>query len=188
MATKESVEQENEEIKKDSTTEESPDTTEAKEETQNEGSAEKEVSWEDKYNEANDKHLRLYSEFENFRRRTAKEKLELINSAGSDLIKDILPVIDDLERAIESNKTAEDIDTVKQGFELVYNKLYKTLQSKGLEAADVTGDNFDPEIHEAIAKIPAPEEGLKGKIIDVVEKGYSINEKVIRYSKVVVGE
>lgn len=187
MATKESVEQENEEIKQEGQEQETKAEQEASEE-QAQANEKAEETWEDKYNELNDKHLRLYSEFENFRRRTAKEKLELINSASSDLIKEILPVIDDMERAIDSNKSAQDLETVKQGFELVYNKLYKTLQSKGLEAADVTGESFDPEMHEAIAKIPAPEEGMKGKIIDVVEKGYSINDKVIRYSKVVVGE
>jgi len=174
------TEEPNEELKQEET---SQDEAQASDESQQAGE-----DWEKKYHESNDKFVRLYSEFENFRRRTAKEKLELIGSASGDLVKELLPVLDDMERAIASNKTAEDIDTVKQGFELVYNKFLKTLQSKGLEAADVVGDTFDAEIHEAIAKIPAPEKKLKGKVVDVVEKGYSMNEKVLRYSKVVVGE
>ena len=173
------TEEPNEELKQEET---------PQDEAQASNEGESAEDWESKYHESNDKFVRLYSEFENFRRRTAKEKLELIGSASGDLMKELLPVLDDMERAIASNKTAEDIDTVKQGFELVYNKFLKTLQSKGLEAADVVGDAFDAEIHEAIAKIPAPEKKLKGKVVDVVEKGYSLNEKVLRYSKVVVGE
>jgi molecular chaperone GrpE len=182
MAKEQEVKEEpNEELKQEETSQNEESQAQQAEEPQ-------EDNWEAKYREANDKFVRLYSEFENFRRRTAKEKLELIGSASGDLIKDLLPVLDDMERAIASNKTAEDIDTVKEGFELVHNKFSKTLQSKGLEAADVVGEAFDAEVHEAVAKIPAPEKKLKGKIIDVVEKGYSLNEKVLRYSKVVVGE
>lgn len=143
---------------------------------------------ESKYNELNDKYLRLYSEFDNFRRRTAKEKLNLINTASSDLMRELLPVLDDTERAIENNKTSEDLPAIKQGFELVHQKLSHTLKTKGLKEMDVKEQPFDPELHEAITKIPAPNKNLKGKVVDVIEKGYQLNDMVIRYAKVVVGE
>lgn len=174
-------------------------TAEAIEETQHPDDAQTETeskaeeapavdSWEAKYKEVNDKYLRLYSEFENFRRRTAKEKLALMQTAGEDVIKDLLPVLDDLERARKSNETAEDIDAVKEGFHLVYNKFHKTLESKGVKEMKAQEEPFDVELHEALTKIPAPTEDLKGKVVDVIEKGYLLNEKVIRYAKVVVGE
>lgn len=148
----------------------------------------KEPTWEDKYNELNDKYLRLYSEFENFRRRTAKERVEMMNNAGSDMIKEVLPVLDDMERAIESNKDSEDIESIKEGFNLVHNKLFKTLEGKGLKSMNSIGEEFDPETADAIAKIPAPEKKMKGKVVDVVEKGYYLNDSILRYAKVVVGE
>jgi molecular chaperone GrpE len=135
-----------------------------------------------------DRYLRLYAEFENFRRRTAKEKLDLIAGASGDVIKEILPVLDDMERAIDSNKSSQDVETVKEGFELVYNKLIRTLKSKGLQEMDSKDNEFDTDKHEAITKIPAPSEEQKGKVVDVVEKGYYLNDKVIRYAKVVIGE
>lgn len=147
-----------------------------------------EPSHEEQLKAANDKYLRLYAEFENFRRRTAKEKLDLISGASGDVIKEIIPVIDDMERAIESNKSSEDVNTVKEGFELVYNKLLRTLKSKGLQEMDSKNNEFDTDKHEAITKIPAPTEEEKGKVVDVVEKGYYLNDKVIRYAKVVIGE
>ena len=136
--------------------------------------------------ESKDKYLRLYSEFENFRRRTAKERLELIQSANEQLIKSLLPVADDFERAEKSFKEQSNIDT--EGFTLIRNKFKKVLEQYGVKAMVIeTGADFNADFHEAITQIPAPDPSLKGKIIDVVEKGYLLNEKVIRYAKVVVG-
>lgn len=145
--------------------------------------------WEEKYTEINDKYLRLYSEFENFRKRTAKEKLDLISNAGQDMMSALLPLLDDFERAIKSNQDSADIEAVKEGVNLVFQKLNNTLTQKGLKPMLVEqGADFDLDLHEAITKIPAPDDKLKGKVVDVVEKGYYLNDKVIRYSKVVIGE
>lgn len=136
--------------------------------------------------EVKDKYLRLYSEFENFRRRTSKEKLEMVQSANEQLIQSLLPVVDDFERAEKSASEA----TVKEfeGFILIQNKLKKILEQYGVKSMPLQpGADFDPDTQEAITQIPAPEESLKGKIVDVVEKGYLLNDKVIRYAKVVVG-
>ena len=132
--------------------------------------------------ELKDKYVRLYSEFENYRRRTAKEKLEMISSASISLIQEILPVMDDFERSfkVEGND--------QEGSKLIYNKLGKILESKGLlPMEDLIGKEFDAEYHEAITQIPAPSEDLKGKIVDVVEKGYMLSDKVVRFAKVVIG-
>lgn len=137
---------------------------------------------------ANDKYLRLYSEFDNYRKRTAKEKLDIIKSASEDVIKNMLPVMDDFQRAMTHNANVVDADSLKQGFELIYNKLLKTLEMKGLVAIEAQGEVFNADIHEAITNIPAPSEEMKGKIIDVVEKGYYLGEKIIRFPKVVVGQ
>lgn len=142
---------------------------------------------QEKYDQLNDKYLRMYSEFENFRRRTAKERLELMKSAGEDVFKLLLPIIDDFERARTNMETAEDVPSVKEGVELIYNKLIKELENKGLKPMETKGETFDSEIHEAITQIPAPSDDLKGKVVDEIEKGYFLNEKVIRYAKVVVG-
>ena len=141
-----------------------------------------------KYDTVNDKYLRLYSEFENFRRRTAKEKLELMNSAGSDFAAEILPVVDDFERAIQSNENNDDKEALKEGFKLIHHKLLHLLQNKGVKPMDSINKPFDTEYHEAITNIPAPSEDMKGKVIDVAEKGYFFNDKVLRYAKVVVGQ
>jgi molecular chaperone GrpE len=135
-----------------------------------------------------DKFIRLYSEYENYRKRTAKEKVDIITNASEGVLKDILPIIDDFERAITNNKKVDDASNIKEGLELIYNKLNKALIAKGLKTMDSQGKVFDPDIHEAITKIPAPSKKMKGKIVDVIEKGYMINEKVIRFAKVVVGE
>jgi len=161
--------------------------------SQNEQSEEKteEISLEEhekKVTELNDKYLRLYSEFENFRRRTAKEKLELIGNANQKLLNDLLPVIDDFERAVESNKNVEDIQILKQGFELLHNKMYNILSSNGLQPMEAQGKEFDVDLHEAVTKIPAPNKKDKGKVYDVLEKGYHLNNKVLRFAKVVVAE
>lgn len=147
-----------------------------------------EDNWEDKFKDINDKYIRLYSEFDNFRKRSAKERLDLISSASGDLIKELLPILDDFERAIDANKNADDIEAVKEGIILVHTKINKTLANKGLKEIEAKGNDFDAELHEAIAKFPAADESQKGKIIDVVEKGYYLNDKILRFSKVVVGE
>lgn len=143
---------------------------------------------EERYAELNDKFLRLYSEFDNYRKRTNKEKIELIGSASAGVLKDLIPTLDDFERAIANNTESEDIDTLKEGFQLIYNKFKSTLEAKGLKAMESKGKTFDSELHEAIANIPAPDKKLVGKVIDDVEKGYLLNDKVIRYAKVVVGQ
>ena len=136
--------------------------------------------------ETKDKYLRLYSEFENYRRRTSKEKVEMINSANKELISLILPVIDDFERAIKltSKKT---LDTSIEGFELIFQKLNSLLEKQGVKKMEIkTGDDFDPDFHEAITKI-ASKKNLKDKIVDVIENGYMLDDKVIRFAKVVTG-
>ena len=150
--------------------------------------AKTEVTPEDKYNELNDRFLRLYAEFENFRRRSNKERLDLISTANAGLLKDLLPIMDDFERAIANNATAEDIDGVKEGFNLIFNKFKNTIESKGVKQMEAKGQVFDSEFHEAIANVPVTDEKQKGKVIDDVEKGYLLGEKVIRYAKVVVGQ
>jgi len=143
---------------------------------------------EDKYDDLNNRFLRLYAEFENFRKRTNKERLDIINNANADLLKDMIPVIDDFERAITNNEGSEDVVAIKEGFSLIYNKYKGILQTKGLKPMDSKGEVFDPEVHEAVANMPTEDKKLKGKIIDDVEKGYFLNEKVLRYAKVVVGQ
>lgn len=138
----------------------------------------------DELAEMKDKYLRLYSEFDNFRRRTAKEKLDVIQTANADLLVELLPTIDDFERAM---KASED-DSKNEGLLLIYNKFKKTLENVGLREIEASeGTEFDVELHEAISQVPAPNKKLKGKILDVVERGYYLKEKVIRFAKVVVG-
>lgn len=137
----------------------------------------------EKLAEINDKYLRLYSEYENYRKRTNLEKADLILNGGKDVIKSILPVIDDMERAIQH--TAD--ETTRQGMELILNKLMSTLGAKGLQPMEAKEEKFDEELHEAVTQFPAPDEEQKGKVVDVVEKGYFLNGKVLRYAKVVVG-
>ncbi|WP_276373106.1 nucleotide exchange factor GrpE [Chryseolinea sp. H1M3-3] len=137
-------------------------------------------------NEQKEKFIRLYSEFENFRRRTAKEKLDLIQSANEQLIKTLLPVVDDFDRAEKSFQDKNNNDL--EGFFLIRNKFKKILEQTGVKVMDVkAGSDFDADLHEAITQIPSPDEKLKGKVVDVVEAGYLLNEKVIRFAKVVVG-
>lgn len=135
----------------------------------------------------NDKYLRIYSEFDNFRKRTAKERVEILNMAASDVIKSLLPVVDDFERAIRNNEKATDVASVNEGVNLIAQKLRSILNKNGLEAMNSIGQPFDVDLHEAITNIPAPSEDLKGKVVDEVEKGYMLNGKVIRFAKVVVG-
>ncbi len=143
---------------------------------------------ENQVKEANDKYLRLVAEFDNFRKRNAKERNELIKSAGEDIIKSLLDVVDDSERAAKQLETSEDLTLIKEGINLVFNKLKSTLQNKGLKAMESKEQDFDTELHEAITEIPAPSEDLKGKVIDEVQKGYYLNDKIIRHAKVVVGK
>lgn len=135
-----------------------------------------------------DKFLRLFAEFENYKKRTSKERMELFKTAGQDILSAMLPIVDDFDRALVEISKSGDENLVK-GVELIYNKLMNTLKSKGLEKVEAaSGDAFDSEIHEAITQIPAPSDELKGKIIDVVEKGYKLADRIIRYPKVVVGQ
>jgi molecular chaperone GrpE len=158
------------------------------EQVENQEQAISEPTAEEKYAELNDRFLRLYAEFENFRRRSNKERLEVISSANAGLLKDLLPVLDDFDRAALNNEQVTDVDVVKEGFVLIHNKFRSILDSKGLKEMTAKGEVFDSELHEAIANIPVSEEDQKGKVIDDVEKGYYLNEKVIRFAKVVVGQ
>ncbi len=138
-------------------------------------------------NDANNKYIRLYAEFDNYKRRTSRERIELLQSAGKDVIVDLLPVLDDLERALKAIEEHGNDTAMKEGIQLVANKLKKTLQQKGLKEMETINQPFDADFHEAITNIPAPSEEMKGKIIDEVVKGYLLNDKVLRYAKVVVG-
>lgn len=138
--------------------------------------------------ELKDKHLRLQAEFDNYRRRTLKEKADLITSGGERSLKELLPVVDDLERAMESIKSAQDVEAVKEGMELILNKFKDYLTKQGVAEIEAKDVAFDVDKHEAVAKFPAPSEDMKGKVIDVTKKGYTFNGKVIRYAQVVVGE
>jgi len=138
--------------------------------------------------EITDKHLRLQAEFDNFRRRTMKEKADLIKSGGESVLINILPVIDDFERALDSLKDLSDEDAGKQGTVLIYNKFSEFLKQNNVKEIEAFHQDFDVDHHEALTKIPAPEEKLKGKVVDVIQKGYQLNDKVIRFAKVVIGE
>lgn len=141
-----------------------------------------------KYDELNDKYLRLMAEFDNYRKRTLKEKMDLTKYAEEDVLKGILKVVDDMERAINNLDTAPDMNAVKEGVELIYKKFKSFLETRGLKEVEAMNQELDTDKHEAVAKFAAPSDDLKGKIIDVVEKGYYLHDKVIRYAKVVIGE
>lgn len=138
--------------------------------------------------EMKDKYLRLTAEFDNYRKRTLKEKAELIKFASEEVLKDLLPVIDDLDRALKAIETANDINAVKEGISLIVNKFNDFLKAKGVKEIDAIGKELDTDLHEAITKIPVQDDAQKGKIVDVIQKGYMLHEKVMRFSKVVVGE
>ena len=135
-----------------------------------------------------DKFLRLMAEFDNFKRRTAKERMELIQTAGKDVIVSLLDVLDDCDRAEKQLNTSDDIAVQKEGIQLVFNKIRSTMQAKGLVAMESIGKDFDVELHEAITEVPVPNDKQKGKVINEVTKGYLLNEKIIRFAKVVVGK
>lgn len=141
-----------------------------------------------KYDELNDRYLRLMAEFDNYRKRTLKEKMDLTKYAEEDVIKGILPVVDNMERAIKSLESATDLNAVKEGIDLIYKKFLEFLEKRGIKEIEALNKELDTDLHEAVTKFAAPSEDLKGKIIDVIEKGYYLHDKVIRYAKVVVGE
>ena len=141
-----------------------------------------------KYDELNDSHLRLMAEFDNYRKRTLREKSELIKNGGESALTHLLPVIGDFERALQNNRSAEDIKAVTEGVELIYSKFISYLSHQNVKPIETVGKPFDAETSEAIAMIPAPEPDMKGKVLDCVQTGYTLNEKVIRHAKVVVGE
>ena len=133
-------------------------------------------------------YLFLMAEFDNFRKRVNKEKAEIIKNGAEKVLAGLLPIVDDFERGLKATKDADNADSVREGMELIYNKLIKYLAANGVKAMESTGADFDPELHEAIASIPAPSEDLKGKVIDTTQTGYMINDKVLRHAKVAVGE
>ena len=135
-----------------------------------------------------DKYLRLMAEFDNYKRRTAKERMDLIQTAGKDVIVSLLDVLDDCDRAEKQLNASDDIAVQKEGIQLVFNKIRSTMQAKGLSAMESIGKDFDAELHEAITEVPVPNDKQKGKVIDEVTKGYLLNEKIIRFAKVVVGK
>jgi molecular chaperone GrpE len=138
--------------------------------------------------ELKDKHIRLQAEFDNYRKRTMKERMELLKTASESVLINILPVIDDFDRAIQTLESVQEENHVKEGVSLIYNKFQEFLKQNGVKEIEAKGKDFDTDLHEAITTFPAPTEDLKGKIIDVVQKGYYLNDKVIRHSKVVIGE
>ncbi|MFM7222259.1 MAG: nucleotide exchange factor GrpE [Bacteroidota bacterium] len=138
--------------------------------------------------EQKEKFIRLYAEFDNFKRRTAKERIDLIQTAGREVIQSMLEVADDCDRAEKQIAKSDDVQHIKEGIQLVFSKLRTTLQSKGVKEMKTVGEEFNPDLHEAITEIPVNDEKMKGKVVDEVEKGYMLNDKIIRFSKVVVGK
>ncbi|MCR4799806.1 MAG: nucleotide exchange factor GrpE [Bacteroidales bacterium] len=192
----ENEEKKDENLESQEQTEETVEQTdvESKEATEGEETATDEESVDDidklraEYEELKDKHLRLQAEFDNFRRRTIKEKADLITTAGEKVLKDLLPVVDDLDRAMESVATAQDVSAVREGLDLIVNKFNAFLASNGVAEIEAVGLDLDTDKHNAIARFSAPTEDMKGKVIDVTKKGYTLNGKVIRHAEVVVGE
>ncbi|MCE5331704.1 MAG: nucleotide exchange factor GrpE [Bacteroidales bacterium] len=189
-------------MKKEKHTEETPEVNEVKQETETPETPQAEETSEQaaeqiaddlevltqKCAELNDKNLRLMAEFDNYRKRTLKERMDLIKTAGESVLVNMLPLIDDFERAQKAMETSEDVVAVKEGVELIYNKFIAFLMQNGVKAIPTENEEFNTDLHEAITTFPAPTEDLKGKIVDCVSKGYTLNDKVIRFSKVVVGE
>jgi molecular chaperone GrpE len=175
------VEETNEEVVSENT-DQNEDSTEVEVEE------EVEIDLQTQFDELNRKYLLLYSDFDNFRKRSIKEKAEIISTASGSVIKDVIGTLDDFERAITNNENTEDPVMLKEGFKLIHQKLLNTLVSKGLEPMDAKGEVFNPDKHEAITQIPAPTEEDKGKCVDVVERGYNLKGRALRYAKVVVGQ
>ena len=179
-------EQENAELQDNTANTEETNGQEQAEETAAETGSETQAEAE--LAEMKDKFIRLMAEFENFRRRTNRERLDLLKTANEELMTELLPVMDDMERARQSMEATKEVDALLQGLELVFHKLKHVTHLKGLKPIEVqAGDDFDSDFHEAVTQIPAPSEELKGKIVDVIEKGYTLNEKVIRFAKVIIG-
>ncbi len=175
--------EENEQISEEQElSEEVNEEVEEQEELANQESLQKEIK------DQKEKYLRLYADFDNYKKRSAKERLDLISTAGKDVIISILPIVDDCNRAIEGAKEAKDVASVREGMILVKNKMYTILEQLGVQELDAMGQEFDAEIHEAITEVPAPSKDMKGKVIDQVEKGYTLHGKLIRHPKVVVGK
>lgn len=143
---------------------------------------------EESYNELNDKYLRLSAEYDNYRKRTLKERMDLIKSAAEDTLINFLPIMDNIDRAKKSVDDAKDIEAIKEGINLIYKHIFDFLTERGIKEIEATGKTFDTDLHEALTKIPAPSKNMKGKVVDVIEKGYKLKDKVLRYAKVVVGE
>jgi molecular chaperone GrpE len=177
-----------EDLGKDTTHQETDIKAESAEKTDESSDSAAPLDFEAQIKELNDKYLRLYSDFDNYRKRTMKEKLDIIKTAGEDIIKTILPVIDDFERAIKANETVNDSAAIKEGFQLIFHKFKNSVQQKGLVALESIGHPFDPDLMEAITHIPAADEAQKGKVVDEVEKGYKLGDKVIRFAKVIVAQ
>ncbi len=193
--TKKNQNTDNQEEKKDQKVseeveQEQPETVEGfdKEEEEAKEEPKAEPTMEEILAELQNKYLRLSAEFDNYRKRTLKEKMDLQVSAREDILVNILPVVDDFERGMDSVETATDIDAVKEGLKLIFTKFSGFLKQQGVKEIDAVGKKFDTDLHEAITKIPVESKKKKGKVVDVVEKGYTLKEKVIRYSKVVIGE
>jgi len=169
---------------------EQPEEQEAAEETEAEEKEEpkKEPTTEEKLAELQDRYLRLSAEYDNFRKRTLKEKIDLQKSANENLLDALLPVADDFDRAMQSVDEAKDIEAVKEGMKLISGKFMAFLNQQGVKEIEASNKEFDTDLHEAITKIPAPSKKLKGKVVDVIQKGYFLNDKVLRFSKVVIGE
>lgn len=148
----------------------------------------KEKTDAEKLQDMEDKYLRLVAEYDNYRKRTLREKMELTKSAGADILVNLLPIKDDFERALSHLDSASDLDAVKEGIDLIFTKFSEFLKQRGVKEIEAKEQPFDTDVHEAVTKIPAPSEELKGKVVDVIEKGYTIQDKVIRFAKVVVGE
>jgi len=141
-----------------------------------------------KYNQLNDNYLRTLAEFDNYRKRSLREKADLIKSGGENVLVNVLTIVDDMERGLAAMKETQDVEAVKEGMDLIYGKLQNFLKQNGITAIDTEGKDFDTDHHEAITTFPAPTPEMKGKVVDCVQKGYILNEKVIRFAKVVVGE
>ncbi len=171
-------------------TEETLDTQEQTQEDNTEETTEEDKTkqYEEQIAELKDKYLRQAAEFDNYRKRIIKEKSELILNGGENVINSLLPVIDDFERALVNMEKSEDMETLKTGVELIYQKLLKALEANGLKAIETNNADFDTDFHEAVAMIPAPSDDFKGKVVDCVQKGYKLNDKVIRHAKVAVGQ
>ena len=184
---KETVINENETVENQETIKQPEAQIASEEQAVSEENTEEINEWETKYNDLNNSYLRLMADFDNYRKRTIKEKADLIKNAGERIICDFLPIIDNFERALASMKTAEDVNAVRQGVELIYNQVMSMMKANGVAVIETENAPFDTEFHEAITTIPAPTPELKDKIVDCTTKGYTMNDKVIRHAKVVIG-